>query len=105
MNKEISAFEAAKLLNDDSTVLLDVREDEELAICKIEGALHIPMGEIPNRVEALPRDKQLIIFCHHGMRSLNVCQFLEARGFENIVNLAGGIHAWSMEVDPNMRRY
>lgn len=105
MNKEISALDAAKLLNDDSTVLLDVREDEELAICKIEGALHIPMGEIPSRVEALPRDKQLIIFCHHGMRSLNVCQFLEARGFTNTINLAGGIHAWSFDVDPNMPRY
>ena len=105
MNKEISAQEAAKLLNDDSTVLLDVREDEELAICKIDGALHIPMGEIPNRIEALPRDKQLIIFCHHGMRSLNVCQFLEARGFTNTINLAGGIHAWSIDVDTDMRRY
>lgn len=105
MNKEINASDAANLLNDTNTAFLDVREDEELAICKIDGALHIPMGEIPNRIEALPRDKQLIVFCHHGMRSLNVCQFLEARGFENTINLAGGIHAWSMEVDPNMQRY
>ena len=105
MNKEISAKEAAKLLNDDSTVLLDVREDDELMICQIEGALHIPMRDIPNCVEDLPRNKQLIIFCHHGMRSLNVCQFLEARGFTNTLNMTGGMHAWSIEVDSNMRRY
>ena len=105
MNKEISASAAAKLIQDESTVLLDVREDEELAICKIEGALHIPMGEIPNRIDALPRDKQLILFCHHGMRSLNVCQFLEARGFTNATNMTGGVHAWSIQVDPGMRRY
>ena len=105
MNKEISASAAAKLIRDESTVLLDVREDEELAICQIEGALHIPMGEFPNRIDALPRDKQLIIFCHHGMRSLNVCQFLEARGFTNATNMTGGVHAWSIQVDPGMRRY
>lgn len=105
MNKEISASEAAKLMDRDDVILLDVREDEELAICKIEGALHIPMGLIPERAESIPKDKQLIIFCHHGMRSLNVCQYLEARGFANTVNLAGGIHAWSFEVDPDMRRY
>lgn len=105
MNKEISALDASKLAEAGEAVLLDVREDSELAICKIEGALHIPMGEIPERADALPRDQQLIVLCHHGMRSLNVCQYLEARGFTNTINLAGGIHAWSVEVDPTMTRY
>lgn len=106
MNKEISAAEAVNLReNDPSAVLLDVREDSELAICRIEGALHIPMGEIPERHEALPKDAPLVVFCHHGMRSMNVVQFLEAKGFENALNLAGGIHSWAIEVDIEMRKY
>lgn len=106
MNKEISAGEAAILRdNNQEAVFLDVREDSELAICRIDGALHIPMGEIPERYEALPKDSPLVVFCHHGMRSLNVVQFLEAKGFDNAINLDGGIHAWAMENDPEMKRY
>lgn len=106
MDKEISVGEAAKLRETQSeAVFLDVREDSELAICRIDGALHIPMGTIPLRYESLPKDAPLIVLCHHGMRSLNVVQFLEARGFDNAINLAGGIHAWAVEVDPEMRRY
>lgn len=106
MNKEISAAEASILRqNNDETVFLDVREDSELAICRIDGALHIPMGQIPERYEALPRKVPLVIFCHHGMRSLHVLQYLEAKGFENAVNLNGGIHAWATDVDPNVTKY
>ncbi|WPJ97961.1 rhodanese-like domain-containing protein [Coraliomargarita algicola] len=106
MNKEISASDAAILrANDPQTVFLDVREDSELAICRIEGALHIPMGEIPERHSALPQDVPLIVLCHHGMRSMNVIQYLRAKGFDNTINLSGGIHAWALEVEPEMRRY
>ena len=106
MNKEISATEAVILRNKNKeAVLLDVREHFELTICQIEGALHIPMGEVPERHKTLPRDAPLIVFCHHGMRSLNVVQYLEAKGFENVINLAGGIHAWSVDVDPRMKQY
>ncbi len=106
MNKEISACEAAKLRESQpETVLLDVREHSELAICRIDGALHIPMGEIPERIGALPKDVPLVVFCHHGMRSANVQQYLEARGFEHIINMTGGIHAWSIDVDPEVPRY
>lgn len=106
MNKEISAPEAVILRNNNKdAVFLDVREHSELAICRIEGALHIPMGEVPERHKALPQDAPLIVFCHHGMRSLNVVQYLETKGFENAINLAGGIHAWAVEVDPEMKQY
>ena len=106
MNKEISALEAANLKKTQAEVVfLDVREDSELAICRIKGALHIPMGQIPARIDALPKDKPLIVFCHHGMRSLNVLQYLEGQGFENVTNLSGGIHAWSTTVDPSVARY
>jgi len=106
MNKEISASEAAKLkASGENVTFLDVREHSELEICRIEGALHIPMGEIPQRTGALPSDGSLVVFCHHGMRSANVQQYLEARGFQNVINLAGGIHAWSLEVDPTVPTY
>lgn len=106
MNKQISASEAAKLRKTDpEVVLLDVREDSELAICRIDGALHIPMGEIPERAESLSKERPMVIFCHHGMRSANVQQYLEAKGFTNLMNLAGGIHAWSLEVEPEMPTY
>lgn len=105
MKKEISPREAAQLTQTGEAILVDVREDTELAICKIEGSLHIPMNEIPTRADALPREQPLIILCHHGMRSLSVCQYLEARGFTNAINLNGGIHAWAIEVDPEMERY
>lgn len=106
MNKEISAAQAAKLRKTDpDLVFLDVREHSELEICRIEGALHIPMGEIPERAESLPKERPMVIFCHHGMRSANVQQYLEAKGFKDLMNLAGGIHAWSLEVDPDVPRY
>ena len=106
MNKEINASEAVILRNKNKdAVFLDVREHSELAICRIEGALHIPMGEVPERHEALPRDAPLIVLCHHGMRSLNVVQYLETKGFQNAINLAGGIHSWAVDVDPEMKQY
>ena len=106
MNKEISATEAANLKQTEpDTIFLDVREHSELEISRIEGALHIPMGEIPERMGLLPRDKSIVIFCHHGMRSANVQQYLEASGFENLINLGGGIHAWSHYVDPAVPSY
>ena len=86
-------------------VLLDVREPEEIATASLAGAVAIPMGEIPARVDELPRDVPLIVMCHAGVRSAHVVAFLESRGFTNAVNLAGGIDAWSTHVDPGVPRY
>lgn len=106
MNSEISATEAAnRRRSDPETLFLDVREHDELAICRIDGALYIPMAEIPTRADSLPRDRPIIVLCHHGMRSAHVQQYLQARGFEQVINLAGGIHAWAVDVDPGMARY
>lgn len=106
MNKEISATEASNLRDtNEDVVFLDVREDSELEICRIEDALHIPMNEIPERCEALPLDRPLVVFCHHGMRSMNVLHYLESRGFENVINMGGGIHAWAAEVDTSVGQY
>lgn len=105
MNKQISAVEASILHKNGDAILLDVREDTELAICKLEGALHIPLGEIPDRYETLPKDKPIIVFCHHGMRSFKAQQFLISRGVDTIINMQGGIHAWATDVDPKIAQY
>jgi rhodanese-related sulfurtransferase len=85
--------------------VLDVREARELDICQLEGALHVPMAEIPARTDDLPTNQPLVVICHHGARSQMVVDFLRSAGFDNAVNLDGGIDAWACEVDQSMRRY
>jgi rhodanese-related sulfurtransferase len=86
-------------------VLLDVREPEELAVARLPNAIHIPMGEVPGRLHELDPDAEIIVFCHHGIRSASVAQFLAQREFAHVANLAGGIDAWSARVDPSVPRY
>lgn len=86
-------------------VLLDVRENEEVALVRIAGARHIPMGEIPSRLHEIDPDADIVVYCHHGMRSANVCAFLRQRDFASVANLSGGIDAWAVAVDPSLPRY
>lgn len=104
---EIDVHEMSRLLREqpDKVFLLDVREPDEIAICRIAGSTVIPMGEIPSRLNELPKDRQILVHCHHGGRSMRVTQFLRARGFANTTNIAGGIDAWSLEIDPTVARY
>jgi rhodanese-related sulfurtransferase len=88
-----------------SIVLLDVREPDEVEFVRISGAVHIPMGEIPGRLHELDPDQEIVVYCHHGVRSMQVVHFLLQRDFENVVNLAGGIDAWAAAVEPEMPRY
>lgn len=85
--------------------LLDVRTDEETAVCSLPNALHIPMNLIPLRQNELPDDVPLVVYCHHGIRSLHTAMYLADAGFENLYNLQGGIDAWAVEVDAEMARY
>ena len=78
---------------------------DELSICHIESALHIPVAEISNRYEELPKNVPLIVFCHHGMRSLKVVLYLEGKGFQNALNLTGGIQEWANTIDRKMTQY
>src|ERR1700733_11295270 len=86
-----------KILRDKKAahVLLDVREPDEYALCKIPGSLLIPLGELPARFSELPKDKEIIVHCHHGGLSAQAVNFLAEQGFEKVKNLAGGIDAWS----------
>ncbi len=104
---EISVEETRQLLQNspDTVALIDVRESHERAICRIEGAIHIPMRQIPEQLDELPRNKHLLIQCHHGGRSMRVTEFLRSRGFTDVSNVAGGIDAWALQIEPGMNRY
>ena len=101
---EVDAKTAAAELENGGT-LLDVREKMELEFCKVPGSLTIPMGQIPQHLSAIPSEGYLFVLCHHGMRSGQVTAFLRQRGFENAVNVAGGIDAWAATVEPDLPRY
>jgi rhodanese-related sulfurtransferase len=94
-----------KLDQGEKLLLLDVREPEEVAIVRIEGAKHIPMNDVPGRLHEIDPDADIVVFCHHGMRSANVADFLRHREFRSVANLSGGIDAWAAIVDPSLARY
>ena len=82
-----------------------MREPVELAAAAIEGAAFIPMREVPGRLAELDPEREIVVFCHHGVRSAMVVEFLRRQGFARAVNLSGGIDAWSREVDAGVPRY
>ena len=90
-------------------LLLDVREpwEFELAAIRLDGlrTLHLPMVTLPERLQALDAAQPVVCICHHGVRSAQVVAFLEHQGFDAVYNLAGGIDAWSVQVDPAVPRY
>jgi rhodanese-related sulfurtransferase len=86
-------------------MLLDVREDDELATASIDFATHIPMATVPARVGELPHDRPIVVMCHAGSRSARVARYLRDNGFTNVTNLAGGIEDWSLQIDPSVPRY
>ena len=85
-------------------LLLDVRETWEVQTAALPGIVHIPMQDIPSRLEEIDRTREIVSICHHGARSLQVALFLECQGMK-VVNLAGGMEAWSREIDPSVPRY
>lgn len=83
-----------------------VREAWECELCRIDGAQHIPMHLVPMRcADELDADRDIVVICHHGGRSMQVAMFLEHKGYESVFNLTGGVEAWACEVEPGMRRY
>lgn len=86
-------------------VLLDVREPHEFKYCRIEGSRSMPMASVPARLAELERAAPVVVICHHGGRSMQVAMFLEQQGFAEVINLAGGVNAWSLQVDSSMPRY
>ncbi len=108
MAQEISPRELAKQLeNGQSIRLLDVRQPWENQVVKLAGSLLIPLNELPTRAGDIPKEVgvMLVVYCHHGVRSLSAAAYLERLGYDEVRSLAGGIDAWSCEVDPTVARY
>jgi len=93
-----------KIEKGEKVFLLDVREPYEYKVANLSGHL-IPLGQLADRVHELDPEREIVVYCHHGNRSAFAVQFLKNQGFESVVNLAGGIDAWSQEVDPSLPRY
>ncbi|WP_392565950.1 rhodanese-like domain-containing protein [Utexia brackfieldae] len=91
----------------DNLMLLDVREPHEVELCRLPDAVHIPMNLIPNYLDQIPDDIDIIVYCHHGIRSYTVVKYLQQTGFESahLFNLEGGIDEWAKKIDKMMRRY
>jgi rhodanese-related sulfurtransferase len=106
--KQLTASQLSQRLTDTSQtapVLLDVREPWEFALCAIPGSVNMPMKALPARYLELNEDAEIVLICHHGMRSYQCGVFLERQGFGGVINLAGGVAAWAEEVDTDMPRY
>jgi rhodanese-related sulfurtransferase len=106
LDYEISPAQAAALLNEGKARLIDVREPWEFETAHVADSVLMPMGDVPARAhQELDPDEHLVVMCHHGMRSMNVAVWLRNQGFEQAQSLAGGIDAWSAEVDSTVPRY
>ncbi|MCC6349863.1 MAG: molybdopterin-synthase adenylyltransferase MoeB [Candidatus Eisenbacteria bacterium] len=106
VRERVTAPELAAMRREGAAfTLLDVREPAELAISRLDGATHIPMGVLPVRAHELDAARPVVVFCHHGVRSLHAARWLRANGFTDVRDLEGGIEAWSRDVDPAVPRY
>lgn len=104
---EVAPAELAALLHDPAgaPVLLDVREEEEVARVALPGARHIPLGDLEHRLGELDPDAATVVYCHHGVRSAHALDLLVSSGFSRVRHLAGGIDAYAVRVDPSLARY
>ena len=105
--KQISAQELQQKIEqqDQPFVLLDVREASEFQFASIEGSILIPLNQIQERINELEKQQDIVVICHHGIRSQHVAEYLDNCGFTNVANLLGGIDAWSCQCDPEVPRY
>jgi len=95
----------ARLGTPGAPLLLDVRQEWETQLAKLPNAVHIPIEEIEGRTAELNPEDDIVVYCHQGVRSAAVAEFLRASGFTSVQNLAGGVDLWARTVDPGMRRY
>jgi rhodanese-related sulfurtransferase len=101
----MNAAQLAVQLKNEKPLLLDVREPWEYEICHIDGSINIPMGHIPQQLAQLQGATEIVVICHHGIRSQNVIRFLQQQSVDGLVNLDGGVDAWAREVDLDMPLY
>jgi rhodanese-related sulfurtransferase len=104
--KQLSAIELKNKIQDkEQLFLVDVREPFEFAHAHIEGSVTIPLNQIPQRLREIDMEQEIVLICHHGMRSMQAANFLTQVGYKQISNLVGGIDAWSIECDSSVARY
>lgn len=106
--RQIRAAELKTWLEDaarERPLLIDVRQPWEFDCCRIEGAELIPMASLPARIGEIDPEREVVVICHHGVRSYHAARFLEHNGYTRITNLTGGVDAWAKEVDPAMPTY
>lgn len=106
--RQISPRQLAEWLADegrDQPLLLDVREPWEYELCHLAGSRLMPMNSVPASYGELPPEREVVVICHHGGRSMQVAMFLERAGFSAVLNLMGGVEGWAQDVDPSMHRY
>ncbi len=101
----MAAAELSTYLRNAKPLLIDVREPWEFEICQLPGSTNIPMGQIPQHLETICQAQECVIICHHGVRSMNVIQYLLRQKTEHLINLDGGVDAWAREVDADMPLY
>jgi rhodanese-related sulfurtransferase len=95
----------ARLDRNEAPLLLDVRQDWETQLCRLPNAVHIPIEELELRVEELNAQDEIVVYCHQGVRSAAVAEYLRSLGFRDVRNLSGGLDLWARTIDPSMRRY
>lgn len=104
--RQLSATELkARIQNEPHLFLLDVREPNEFQFASIENSVLIPLNQIPQRLGELNPQQEIVVICHHGVRSQQACMYLLNSGFEQVANLSGGIDAWSCDCDSSVPRY
>lgn len=105
--REFDALQLEQYLKHAGTrpLLLDVRQNWEYDICRLEDSQLIPMGQIPAQLDELNKDRETVVICHHGIRSRQIGYYLEQAGFDNVINLTGGLDAWAKIIDKNMATY
>ncbi|RMG34574.1 MAG: sulfurtransferase [Gammaproteobacteria bacterium] len=103
--RNLSPRELAEWLKAHRPLLLDVREPWEFEICHLADSQLVPMQQIPAWAQRADPNQEVVVICHHGIRSRQVAMYLEHLGFSNVINLAGGVEAWARELDPQMATY
>jgi rhodanese-related sulfurtransferase len=94
-----------RLAQDEPPLLLDVRRRDEHALSALDGAVLIPLDELASSMDELEPERETVVYCHHGIRSLNAVMFLQSQGFSRVKSLAGGIDRWSLRIDSKIARY
>ncbi|OSQ37768.1 rhodanese-like domain-containing protein [Thalassospira mesophila] len=106
MVREISCEDVARMIKTSAPLtVIDVREAWEVEICAINGAVHIPLGDIAQRIDEIDTGKPVAVLCHHGVRSRHAAMFLMSRGVQDVFNIVGGIDLWAIDIAPEMARY